>query len=126
VRRYPRKLPCISSHFRGRGAAIAKISGNCYLSLKEFAMSETAAIEIERDVVDVAAQRAAEEGLSVAAYITQLLRRNFERASDEDSVLAYDHIGPGDDLQTDREPDEDDESYKRRTALYGDLFRRGR
>jgi hypothetical protein len=89
-------------------------------------MSETAAVEIERDVVNVAAQRAAEEGLSVAAYITQLLRRNFERASGEDSVLAYDHIGTGDDLQIDREPDEDDASYERRTTLYDDLFRRGR
>jgi hypothetical protein len=89
-------------------------------------VNETAAVEIERDVVDVAAQRAAEEGLSVAAYITQLLRRNFERASGEDSVLAYDHMGLGDDPQIDREIDEDDESYRRRTALYDDLFRRGR
>ena len=88
-------------------------------------MSKTAAVEIERDVVDVAAQRAAEEGLSVAAYITQLLRRTFERAEGEESVLVYDHVGGGDQLHIDREADEDDESYNRRVALYDDLFRRG-
>jgi len=107
-----------------RGLALAKVPGNCYLFLKELIMSETAAVEIERDLVDLAAQRAAEEGLSVAAYITQLLRRSFERAEGEESVLVYDHVATGDDMQIDREPDEDDETYKRRTALYNELFRR--
>ena len=88
-------------------------------------MSETAAVEIERDLVDLAAQRAAEEGVSVAAYITQLLRRSFERAEGEESVLVYDHVAPGEDLQIDRDPDEDDETYERRAALYNELFRRG-
>lgn len=88
-------------------------------------MSEMAAIEIERDVVEIAMQRAAEEGLSVAAYITQLLRRSFERAEGEESVIVYNHVGGGDELHIDREDDEDDESYNRRVALYDDLFRRG-
>jgi hypothetical protein len=88
-------------------------------------MSDLAAVEIERDVIDVATRRAAEEGLTVAAYITLLLRRSFERAAGEESVLVYDHVGNGDDLRIDREAHEDDESYNRRTALYNDLFSRG-
>jgi hypothetical protein len=88
-------------------------------------MSDTAAIEIARDVIDVAERRAAEEGLTVAAYITLLLRRSFERAAGEESVLVYDHVGNGDDVLIDREPGEDDESYTRRTKLYSHLFSRG-
>jgi hypothetical protein len=106
-------------------ALLAKLLGNCYVFLRELAMSDLAAVEIERDVIDAAARRAAEEGLSVAAYITLLLRRSFERAAGEESVLAYDHVGNGDDFLVDREADEDDESYNRRAALYNDLFRRG-
>lgn len=88
-------------------------------------MSDLAAVEIERDIIDVAARRAAEEGLTVAAYITLLLRRSFERAAGEESVLVYDHVGKGNNMLIDREAGEDDESYKHRTALYNDLFSRG-
>ncbi|HXW27042.1 MAG TPA: hypothetical protein VEK73_20025 [Xanthobacteraceae bacterium] len=88
-------------------------------------MSDLAAVEIERDVIDVAARRAAEEGLTVAAYITLLLRRSFERAASEESVLVYDHVTNDDELLIDREAHEDDKSYSRRTKLYSDLFRRG-
>jgi hypothetical protein len=87
-------------------------------------MGELAAVEIERDVVDAAAKRAAEEGLTVAAYITMLLRRSMERAAGEESILAYDHIPDGTDSPIDRETDETDEAYNRRTALYDDLFHR--
>ncbi len=58
-------------------------------------MSDLARIELERDVADAAAKRAAEEGLTVTAYVSLLLRRSFERAPGEESVLAYDHVGGG-------------------------------
>jgi hypothetical protein len=89
-------------------------------------MGDLARIEIERDVAEAAARRAAEEGLTVTAYISLLLRRSFERAPGEESVLVYDHVDDGGESHIDREPNEDDESYRRRSALYGDLFgRRG-
>lgn len=84
-------------------------------------MSELARIEIERDVADTAARRAAEEGLTVTAYISLLLRRSFERAPGEESVLVYDHVDSGE-FHIDRETDEDDESYNRRVALYHGVF----
>jgi len=89
-------------------------------------MSDLARIEIERDVADAAARRAAEEGLTVTAYISLLLRRSFERFPGEESVLVYDHVDEDGDLRVDREADEDDESYQRRSALYGGLFGRRR
>ncbi len=89
-------------------------------------MSDLARIEIERDVADAAARRAAEEGLTVTAYISLLLRRSFERLPGEESVLVYDHVDKGGDFRVDREADEDDESYQRRSALYGGLFGRRR
>ena len=55
-------------------------------------MSDLARIEIDRDVADAAARRAAEEGLTVTAYISLLLRRSFERVPGEESVLVYDHV----------------------------------
>jgi hypothetical protein len=89
-------------------------------------MGDLARIEIERDVADAAARRAAEEGLTVTAYVSLLLRRSFERAAGEDSVLAYDHIGREGALHIDREANEDDANYDRRSALYDGLFgRRG-
>jgi hypothetical protein len=87
-------------------------------------MGELAAVEIERDVFDAAAKRAAEEGLTIEAYITILLRRTLERAAGEESILTYDHIPDGEDSPIDREADETDEAYNRRTLLYDDLFRR--
>ena len=89
-------------------------------------MSDLARIEIERDVADVAARRAAEEGLSVTAYISLLLRRSFERLPGEESVLVYDHVDEDGEFCVDREADEDDESYERRSALYTSLFGRRR
>jgi hypothetical protein len=94
--------------------------------LEETGMSELARVEIEQDVADAAARRAAEEGLTVTAYISLLLRRSFERLPGEESVLAYDHVEAGSEFGVDRESDEDDASYERRSALYGSLFgRRG-
>jgi hypothetical protein len=87
-------------------------------------MSNLARIEIERDVADVAARRAAEEGMSVTAYISLLLRRSFERAPGEENVLAYDHLDSSGEIRIDREPGESDESYKQRSALYDSIFRR--
>jgi hypothetical protein len=87
-------------------------------------MSDLDRVEIERDVADAAARRAAEQGLTVTAYISLLLRRSFERAPGEESVLVYDHVDGGDEFHIDREPNEDDESYRRRMALYGSLFGR--
>ena len=86
-------------------------------------MGDLAQVEIERDVADAAARRAAEEGLTVTAYISLLLRRSFERGPGEESVLVYDHVDDGGDFHIDRESGE---SYRRRSALYGSLFgRRG-
>jgi hypothetical protein len=87
-------------------------------------MGDLARIEIDRDVADTAAHRAAQEGLTVTAYISLILRRSFERASGEESVLVYDHLNEGGEFQIDREPNEDDESYPRRSALYSSLFGR--
>jgi hypothetical protein len=87
-------------------------------------MSHLAQIEIDRDVADAAARRAAEEGVTVTAYISQLLRRSFERAPGEESVLVYDLVDEGGEIHIDREPNEDDETYRRRTSLYGSLFGR--
>ena len=89
-------------------------------------MSDLARIEIERDVADVAARRAAEEGLTMTAYISLLLRRSFERHPGEESVLVYDHVEGDDEFSVSREADEDDDSYERRSALYGSLFDRRR
>jgi hypothetical protein len=64
--------------------------------------------------------------LTVTAYISLLLRRSFERAPGEESVLVYDHVGEDRESHIDREPGEGDESYGRRAALYDSLFgRRG-
>jgi hypothetical protein len=52
------------------------------------------------------------------------LRRSFERAPDEASVLVYDRVDGAGEFQIDREPLEDDESFRRRSALYGNLFGR--
>jgi hypothetical protein len=84
-------------------------------------MNDLARIEIERDVADAAARRAAEEGLTVTAFLSLLLRRAFERAPGEESVLLYDHVGHRD-VDTDRDPTEDDDSYRRRSELYNSLF----
>jgi hypothetical protein len=89
-------------------------------------MGDLARVEIERDVAEAAARRAAEQGLTVTAYISMLLRRAFERVPGEDSVLVYDHIDDGGELHIDRDGDDDDERHRRRTELYGSLFgRRG-
>jgi hypothetical protein len=73
-------------------------------------MNELARIEIDRDVADAAAERAAKEGLTVTAYISLLLRRSFEQVPGEESVLVYDHVQDGGELRVDREADEDDAS----------------
>jgi hypothetical protein len=85
-------------------------------------MSDLARIEIDRDIADVAAQRAAKEGLTVAAYLSLLLRRSFERAPGEESVLVYDHVDDGGNAGIDREPDESEECHDRRSAFYNNLF----
>jgi hypothetical protein len=53
-----------------------------------------------------------------------LLRRNFERAPGEESILVFDCVDDGGASQIDRESDENDESYNRRSALYDGLFGR--
>ena len=85
-------------------------------------MTDLARIEIDRDVADATASRAAEEALTVTAYISLLLRRSFERAPGEESVLVYDHTGPGGEFHIDRDIGEDDGNYDQRSALYDRLF----
>ena len=87
-------------------------------------MGELARIEVERDVADAAERLAAKEGLTVTAYVSRLLRRSFERVPGEESVLVYNHVDSEDALQIDRDENEDDESYNRRSALYSSLFSR--
>jgi len=41
---------------------------------------------------------------------------------ENENVVAYDHVDGGGEFHIDREPNEDDESYRRRLALYGGLF----
>jgi hypothetical protein len=74
-------------------------------------MSDLARIEIEQDVAEAAARRAAAEGLTVTAYLSLLLRRSLERLPGEESILVYDHVDEGSDFSLDRAADEDDESY---------------
>ena len=104
--------------------ALAMSASRCYIFTVETAMSDLTRIEIERDVADAAARRAAAEGLSVTAYISLLLRRSFERAPGEESVLVYDHVDGDGECRVDREAGEGDESYQRRSDLYGSLFGR--
>jgi hypothetical protein len=59
-------------------------------------MSDLARIEIERDVADAAARRAAQAGLTVTAYVSLLLRRSFERTPGEERILVFDHIDKSD------------------------------
>jgi hypothetical protein len=87
-------------------------------------MGDLARIEIERDLADAAARRAEEEGLTVTAYISLLLRRSFERAPGEESVLVYDHVNNDGEFHIDREPNEGDENFGQRVALYDGLFGR--
>jgi hypothetical protein len=85
-------------------------------------MSDLTPVEIERDVAEAAARRAAEEGVTITAYISLLLRRSFEQAHCEESVLVYDHTGPGGEFHIDRDIGEDDGNYDQRSALYDCLF----
>lgn len=65
------------------------------------------------------------KGLTVTAYISLLLRRSFERAPGEESVLAHDHVGEDGIFHIGREPDEDDESYGRAALYEFAMFARG-
>jgi hypothetical protein len=103
---------------------LAIVARRCYMPFEETVMGDLARVEIDRDVADAAAERAAKEGLTVTAYISLLLRRSFERVPGEESVLVYDHVQDGGEFRVDREADEDDESYERRSVLYGSLFGR--
>ena len=85
-------------------------------------MGEMLRIELERELVDAAAERAAEQGLTLDAYVALLLRRTFERPPGEESALVYDHIDDGGLAVVDREFAETDASYERRSALYRGLF----
>jgi len=85
-------------------------------------MTGLTSIELDRDVVDAATKRAAEQGLSLAEYVSLLLRRAFERPPGEESVLVYDHVEGGGPLVVDRDVGESEENYQRRTALYDRLF----
>jgi hypothetical protein len=127
--------PCA---YAGGAFAIVRIptiaeNGNHYMNGKQerpagavrMATGEMNTIELERELFDAAAERAAEQGLSVDAYVSLLLRRSLERAPDEASVLAYDHVDDGGAAVLDREAGETDADYERRSALYGGLFGRG-
>ena len=84
-------------------------------------MSEFARIEIERDVADAAARRAAQAGLTVTAYVSLLLRRSFERTPGEERVLVFDHIDKSD---FGRAADENGKGQDWRGSLYRLFARR--
>ena len=79
-------------------------------------MSDLARIEIERDVADAAARRAAQAGLTVTAYVSLLLRRSLERTPCEERVLVFDHIDKSDFGAGCA--DEQSQDYDWRRALY--------
>ena len=79
-------------------------------------------IEVEQDVFDAASERAADEGMSVTSYVSQVLRRAFERAPGEESILIYDRLPGGMSGAMDRVSSESDEDHKGRSALYDGLF----
>ena len=85
-------------------------------------MNELARIEIERDVADAAARRAAQAGLTVTVYVSLLLRRSFERTPGEERVLVFDHIDKSDFGDG---ADEASVGYDWRRALSRLLARRG-
>lgn len=60
----------------------------------------------------------------MTAYVSLLLRSSFERPVGEESALVYEHVEERGEVLLDRETDEDDESDKRRSALYQSLFHR--
>jgi hypothetical protein len=87
-------------------------------------MTDVTRVEIEKDVAEKVARRAAEEGVTLTAYISSLLRRSLERAPGEDSVLVYDHVKQEGELDIHRESNENDENYAQRSTLYDRLFAR--
>jgi hypothetical protein len=87
-------------------------------------MTDLAQIEIERDLADAAARRAAKEGLTLTAYLSLLLRRTFERNPGEENVLVYNHVGDRGEFQIDPDLDENEDSLRRRSELYHNLFGR--
>ena len=84
-------------------------------------MSDLARIEIERDVADAAECRAARVGLTVTAYVSQLLRRSFERTPGEERILAFDDI---DNSDFGAAVNENGKSRAWRSAVYNLLRRR--
>ena len=85
-------------------------------------MTELVRIDIDRDVAAVATRRAEELGLTVTAYVSLLLRRSFERAQGEESILTYDHVSEAGEVHIDRDDGEGEDDYNRRSTLYGSLF----
>jgi hypothetical protein len=80
-------------------------------------------IQLEEALVEDVRRRAEREGVTVTALVTDILRRMLERSPDEESILVYNHVGEGT-FVVDREPGEDEDSYRRRAALYRELLER--
>jgi plasmid stability protein len=80
-------------------------------------------IQLDDALVEAARKRAASEGVSVSALVTDVLMRALEREPSEDSIIVYDHLPPGN-LEINREPGEDDVAYAARLALYRELLGR--
>jgi hypothetical protein len=86
-------------------------------------VSQLATVEIEQDLLDAASEKAAQQGMSAGAFISLLLRRNFERVDREDTIIAYDHSS-GDHFALAREPNESERDYQDRADHFGRLFGR--
>src|SRR5258707_15079230 len=102
-------------------AGSTRLQGDAISSSRSTVMSDLARVEIDRDVADAAARRAEEQGLTVTAYISLLVRRSVGRAPGEVSVIVYDHVEDSGEFHIHRETDEDEERYRPRLALYDSL-----
>ena len=85
-------------------------------------MDKVATINIDRAIATAAANRAKQQGLTIADYVSQLLLRDMEREPGERSVLAYDHVELQAEFVIDREEGESNESYDDRSAHFSNLF----
>jgi hypothetical protein len=85
-------------------------------------MGDLATINISRAAADAAAERAKQQGLTTEDYLSGLVFRDVEREPGEKSILAYDHLGTGEEFILDRDDGETDEDYEARASHLNKLF----
>ncbi|ABD08597.1 hypothetical protein RPB_3904 [Rhodopseudomonas palustris HaA2] len=85
-------------------------------------MSEFATLSLTRTVIDAAADRARQQGLTTEDYVMQVLLRELEIGPNELILLAYDAARPGSGFVLDRDSDESDDDYQARSSTLDRLF----